>query len=637
MEINLKTVLVIVAASAGLLSNCTKAMAQDHTQLSLVSQSMMWTRLLHRHEGALTNRSEIDSPDFFLHPNGARDAMGELTATLRAFEQPASFKIGRYEQHPQCAFPARYRYLKSELKLETRDVECPEFRKWKTALAARSVTLVYAAPFLGNPASMFGHTFLRLNSDTLRDAGVSFDAQPSNDGPFVYAWKGTMGGYQGLFSQQPYYAKIKTYGHIESRDLWEFELNLTASQIDRLIDHLWELGAASFDYYFFDENCSYQLLSLLEVANLEWSFRSKFPFWTIPLDTVRVVAAQPSAIRQVRMRPALRTTLENKVAGLSERNRRAYHELIASSGTAKGAALRVKLEQENAEVLDALLDWISTRKVRDSDRVANDFEESVLLARATKATVVSNIDARFNSQIKIEDPSMAPQNGHRSAKVTLAYFGNEKIRGGSLTFRPALHDKLEPDLGYVPFSSLTLGQMEISYLQNRQISLENLTIAAVENLQPMTELRRAPSWVAGFGIMRPTDLDCEDCLMAQLRFGIGVSQSFERNLFALLINGRAEFSRSFGETYGRDLRASPSVEAIAILRIFSDSNLELGAEQMWFLASLERNIVPRFLGRAVWAIPFDRVEIRVQSELASAGGVNPRNSWNSRVAVGLYF
>ena len=33
-----------------------------------------------------------------------------------------------------------------------------------------------------------------------------------------------------------------------------------------MLKHLWELQGIAFDYYYFDENCSWQLLGLLEVA-----------------------------------------------------------------------------------------------------------------------------------------------------------------------------------------------------------------------------------------------------------------------------------------------------------------------------------------------------------------------------------
>ena len=65
----------------------------------------------------------------------------------------------------------------------------------------------------------------------------------------------------------PYYVKVQEYSNMESRDLWEYELTLSAAQVSRLVMHAWETRATHFDYYFFSRNCSYQLLALLEAAD----------------------------------------------------------------------------------------------------------------------------------------------------------------------------------------------------------------------------------------------------------------------------------------------------------------------------------------------------------------------------------
>jgi len=62
---------------------------------------------------------------------------------------------------------------------------------------------------------------------------------------------------------------VKEYGDFENRDIWEYRLQLTAAQTERLLMHVWELKESYFDYFFFTENCAYQLLPLLEVANPE--------------------------------------------------------------------------------------------------------------------------------------------------------------------------------------------------------------------------------------------------------------------------------------------------------------------------------------------------------------------------------
>lgn len=44
----------------------------------------------------------------------------------------------------------------------------------------------------------------------------------------------------------PYYRKVKEYGDFESRDLWEYELNLTPEETRFLVSHIWEMQHVSF-------------------------------------------------------------------------------------------------------------------------------------------------------------------------------------------------------------------------------------------------------------------------------------------------------------------------------------------------------------------------------------------------------
>lgn len=54
--------------------------------------------------------------------------------------------------------------------------------------------------------------------------------------------------------------------------------------------HAYELVPSYFDYYFFGENCAYHLLSLLEVSVPEKRLTDAFHGWTIPVDTIRLLA-----------------------------------------------------------------------------------------------------------------------------------------------------------------------------------------------------------------------------------------------------------------------------------------------------------------------------------------------------------
>ena len=105
--------------------------------------------------------------------------------------------------------------------------------------------------------------------------------------------------YRGFFSTIPYYLKVREYRDIENRDIWEYRLNFTEHRVRRLLMHAWELGNASFDYYFFKENCSYHLLALLDYADPTLHLADEFLFWTVPADTVRVIASKPGLVSDI--------------------------------------------------------------------------------------------------------------------------------------------------------------------------------------------------------------------------------------------------------------------------------------------------------------------------------------------------
>ena len=148
---------------------------------------------------------------------------------------------------------------------------------------------------------MFGHTFLRVDPKDQTEQTrilaytINYAAEvPPNPG-IEYAYKGIFGGYKGFFSTIPYYLKVKEYRDIENRDIWEYRLNFSPKQIDRLLMHAWELGNAYFDYFFFKENCAYHILSLLEVADPSLRLTERFHFWTIPADTIRLLSPKSRA------------------------------------------------------------------------------------------------------------------------------------------------------------------------------------------------------------------------------------------------------------------------------------------------------------------------------------------------------
>ena len=292
----------------------TSAFAQPD-QIPLVARSKYWLRLLHYHSASFFRgpRSQIDGEGFFFSPIGFKDPEAELRASVEAFSK--NNQIGKFKLHAQCAFPERYRFLKEALKLTIPDVPCPKVDDFLSRFKAKSATLVFSSAYPNNPGSMFGHTFLRINSTEgtdekkldLLDYGISFAAAVGEDAnPFAFLALGLTGGYRGQFSMLPYYAKVSEYINSESRDIWEYDLNISAEQTRRMILHAWELETNSYlDYYFFDENCAYELLALLEIARPDWDLLD-FPIYVIPAETIKKVTGIPGAVTRVKFRPSLR-------------------------------------------------------------------------------------------------------------------------------------------------------------------------------------------------------------------------------------------------------------------------------------------------------------------------------------------
>ncbi len=519
------------------------------------------------------DQSEADGQEFFLSPNGKLDLESELQADIKAFSNPINGQVGPLHQHPQCAFPERFRFVKEQTKLQFPKIDCPEFQRWKSQFKAHSLTLVYAAPYLGSPASMFGHSFLRIDHSekALLDYGISFEAVTGPDPGFLYAIKGLTGLYPGIFSQMAYYLKVNTYTNVDSRDLWEYELNLNEDQISRMLSHIWEMGTTYFDYYFFNKNCSYQLLSLIEVANAEMDLRSQFGPMAIPIDTIRAVTRYPGAIRKRTSRPSLMKILNERMQKFSPENRERFYQLKQN--------ISLISNHEDAGVLDALLDvqkYQSMNSSKTLQETNQKIEQKLLIARAKVESLPSTIKTSA-----LETEQNSPENAHLTSKLSLSYGRIQNLKLVSFQFRPAIHDLLDSDRGYIPFSSLLIAQTQLSYLmESNNVRLEEFKVAEVTNFSPLTRLSKNLSWLVGGRIYHPNDINCKTCIADQVYTGGGASIFVFQDhvLIYSLLKGYAEYTTAF--------RAAPVIEVGALSKVEDHIKASLSIERLWYFPQI---------------------------------------------------
>ncbi len=497
-------------------------------------KDIQWLRLGHYRQTFFLNNtvSYIDSESFFLSSSGRSDPRAELIASLHGFFTPVSGS--RDDNHPQCQYPARYNWLRNNLDFKSvtlPEPACHQYKNWLGNILPTGVTLIFAEAYLNNPASMFGHTFLRLDFENLAGGSdllantIGFAAHAADEKSLLYAFRGLTGGYEGKFLFGPYHDQVRTYGYMENRDIWEYHLSLETKEIRRMLDHLWELFEASFDYYFLDENCSYHLLSLLEVANPSLSITDKFALWTIPGDTVKIMDNFPGLINKVRYRPSRRRIVSSMVSAFStDEIETLKTQIVKESRLDSGLLSKIGMERI-PQFLDLAIEY-SQLVAENSDN--NTIKEHPLLAE------LLSLRSRISeppAMPSIDPPRFRPDQGHGSARFDFALGTVDSNLFLQAGYRPVLHDLLDNPTGFVSGAKISFLETAIRfYPEGQQVQLEAVTLVDVLSLPENDNLARQFSWKAGFKVARKSYGQKERKMTGMLYGGIGHNISFKGGL-----------------------------------------------------------------------------------------------------------
>jgi hypothetical protein len=427
-----------------------------------------WHLLLHYRKNLLGGyTSEQDDPGFFMSPDGKTDPQAELDATLRQFFSEEL--VGRSKQPAQCAFIARYHWLRERLQFDDSRLPkraCERFDRWFNDFEAHSITLIFPSAFLNNPASMFGHTFLRIDQRGQTEQTrilantVNYAAYVPPDAGLAYPIRGIFGGYSGYFSTYPYYLKVQEYRDIENRDIWEYRLNFTEQQVRRLLMHSWELGNAAFDYFFFKENCSYHLLALLEYADPTLHLTDEFLLWTVPADTVRLIASKPGLVTDIAYRPSRSNVIRRKREALPVGERELAHRITQDLGELTSLAFAQLDLKKQAFLLDLASDYLRYR-TETSDSPPPEWKER------NRAILTARSQLRIPSEeFKVTPFAKQPELGHKTSRASVGAGWRNNDTFEEVTVRAGYHDLLDPEVGYTPDA-----QIEIASVSLRHIAL----------------------------------------------------------------------------------------------------------------------------------------------------------------------
>ncbi len=517
---------------------------QSKARAQKLWQDTEWLNLLHyKGKGNLPEsyQSEVRSKAFFFAPDGKTNPEAELLATVAAF-----FTSNLPDDDSaQCKYVARFEWLVLNMDIQKQflpTVRCDKYIEWRKHVRSNSVTLVFPAYHLNSPSSMFGHTLLRL--DAAQDEGnsrwlstaVNFGANAAGeDNSILYAYKGLVGGYAGNFVVDHYYKKIQEYNRIEQRDIWEYQLNLSSKEVERIVNHLWELQSIDFDYYYFDENCSYRLLELLEVARPGVDLTEQFKLAAIPVDTVRAIE-KAGMIESSFYRPSQSTVMRHLLSQVPEQDHELIINLSKDIAVSRQPAFTQLPESRQKLIVDIAYQYLRHQQ--------NNKQRDPLIAKRSHQLLLllNSYPEKTSIDPDIEIP-VAPEKGHYSKRLSIAL--GERLDRSYLEFavKMSFHDLEDNPKGFLRGAQINMGNLQLRAEEKEGASLYKLDLIDIFSLTPRTQFLKPLAWKVYAGLERQFTKGV-DQLTGHVTGGAGGSWNLLKDgqVYALAI-GRLEVNK----------------------------------------------------------------------------------------------
>lgn len=523
-------ILILCFSSPGFTSTGDAANYVNSLQQQAIDQQLWqeqeWLNLLHYD---VINRadhayiSQVDDDRFFNATDGKINSKAELLETITSFFNTEVSD----DTHTLCRFVARFDWLNKKLSFDNSRLpaaHCKEYDEWHKQVDADHVTMIFPAYHLNSPSSMFGHTLLRMDKkfgDTESEwlsFAVNFGAETNaDDNSLFYAFKGLAGGYPGIFIVTPYFKKIQEYNRIENRDIWEYPLNITPEETHRMLRHLWELKEMNFDYFFFDENCSYRLLELLEVARPGIELTDDFAFTAIPVDTVRAIE-RANLIKSINYRPSQATALQHMLDDMSTTEQILVRALAEEINTVESEDFKDLPDTQQHQVVDAAYKYIryqQTGVARDPDLAKRSYQLLTQLNTypATKSSVYA--------------APASPEASHNSRRVSVGAGERMDKAYAELSYKFSFHDLEDNEHGFLRGAQINMGHIQLR-ADRDNTKLHRFDLIDIFSLTPRTDFFTPLSWRIYTGLERqPTGY--EDNLVGHVTGGAGVSYALWKN------------------------------------------------------------------------------------------------------------
>ncbi len=444
-----------------------------------------WHLLLHTPD--IGGKSEIDDARFFLSDEGYENPRAELEATINALYNERVFD----DNATACRFPARKAWLVDKLDLQgLPEVECKAFDALVKRMDPRSATLVFPFAHVNSPASMFGHTFIRIDSSyesKMLSYAINYaaGADPDKENGFLFAIKGLIGGYHGTYSLLPYYEKLKEYRDSDQRDIWEYDLDLNRAEVMQMVRHIWELKDTYSWYYFFDENCSYNMLWLIEVARGDIHLREYFTYHVIPPETVHAVY-DSGIVSKMHYRPSKRTTLLAYEDVLDADERELTLSLARGEVEPEEVASDEMITQQSKKYMLEAASELNQYNYMNAEVNKEDY------LRYSRSILTQRSKLGKGEALPIDEPDN-PLQSHQATRMSAQIGWRNGTPVQFLGWRPANHDLYDSDVGYMRGTQIEFLDTLIRY-EDEKVKVETLTLLSIASIAPRSDFFKPFSW-----------------------------------------------------------------------------------------------------------------------------------------------
>jgi len=447
---------------------------KDIPDIDTLTYKKTWLGLLHYDPNG--TESSILNKNFFLSKKGKTDPKAELIETIRAYKKNDMSII--------CKYPARYYWLDSWYHWKDyrqKELQCENYNKWDLIANTKHISIVFVSGFLGNPASAFGHSFIKLNKtegkhvDLLANT-ISYGAKlPEKYTMLSYIYNGVVGGYKASYSDEYYYMNDMTYANQEFRQMWEYQLHLTPRQQRLLLLHLWELRGVHFRYYFFNRNCGYKVSELLDVIEPE-KIRDKAYIWYAPIETFFAMQSYPNKVLKVRYIPSAQQSVYAFYKGLSTKEKSKVITYIETNGKNKEDISHMNINSQ-IKVLDFLLDF-QTYKMSSLEKGSEIYQKEKNIKHKLLLQRISLPKSHYQKpsvEQKLPITDYNPPN-----KIALSLFYNKEEKGLKLHYTPFAIDAT----GFNIYDGDILKVLETSIsMAKKKISVSSLDLIRIRRLK----------------------------------------------------------------------------------------------------------------------------------------------------------